>query len=166
MVSGRAKLCLLTTSPSAIISLYCFLNFSDLEIFQLYASGKGLKSIANELNHRGYTTKTGKYFSTSAIKDILCNPMYVGKILYNQHVDWSEKRRKGRNADPIVLDGQHEGIIDKGLWNQVQQLRTKKSSLAPRSFNGEYLLSGLIQCPQCVSAMVASRTKASFRFFL
>lgn len=38
------------------------------KIFELYAAGRGLKSIANELNHSGYKTKTGNTFSTTAIR--------------------------------------------------------------------------------------------------
>ncbi|MFC3801535.1 recombinase family protein [Cohnella sp. GCM10012308] len=50
------------------------------KIFELYAAGRGLKGIANELNHNGYRTKIGNTFSTTAIKEILPNPFYNGKV--------------------------------------------------------------------------------------
>ncbi len=36
--------------------------------------------MANALNHKGYVTKKGNPFSTSAIAYILSNPFYIGKI--------------------------------------------------------------------------------------
>lgn len=130
------------------------------KIYHLYSTGRGLKSIANELNHSGFFTKQGNAFSISAIKAILTNPMYVGRIRYNHHENWSEKRRRGRNPNPILVEGKHEAIIPEELWENVQELMNKKSSISPRTFNGEYLLTGLIRCPKCGAAMVASRTKS------
>lgn len=64
------------------------------------------------------------------------------------------------NYEPIIVDGKHEAIISDDLWNNVQQLRVKKAILPPRIFNDEYLLTGIIRCPQCGGGMVASRTKS------
>ncbi|MGE6577404.1 recombinase family protein [Paenibacillus xylanexedens] len=131
-----------------------------LRIFKLCSTGRGLKSIANELNHAGYKTKTGNTFSTSAIKEILNNPFYNGKIRYNRYVNWSDKRRRGKNTQPIIVEGQHEAIVTNDLWNKVQFLIQKRSITPSRIFDGEFLLTGLIRCPQCGAAMVASRTKS------
>ncbi len=128
------------------------------KIFELYASGKGLKSIANALNRDGYTTKTKGPFSTCSIRDLLDNPMFIGKIRYNQYENWSEKRRKGKNPNPILVDGLHPAIIDQNLWDKVRLLRQKKSSMPKKRFEGEYLLTGIIRCPECGAAMTASRT--------
>lgn len=130
------------------------------KIFELYASGRGLKSIANELNHSGYKTKKGNAFSTTAIKEILNNPFYNGKVRYNRYENWSNKRRRGKSAEPIIADGKHEAIIHDVLWEKVQFLLQKKSFTPSRIFDGEFLLSGLIRCPKCGAAMVASRTQS------
>ena len=129
-------------------------------IFEHYAAGRGLKSIANELNHSNYKTKTGNTFSTSAVKDILNNPFYNGKVRYNRYENWSNKRRRGKSAEPIIADGKHKAIIHDALWEKVQFLLQKKSFTPSRIFDGEFLLSGLIRCPKCGAAMVASRTKS------
>ncbi|MFI8712162.1 recombinase family protein [Brevibacillus brevis] len=89
-------------------------------IFEKYASGKGLKAIANELNHLGYKTKWGKAFSVVSVKDILNNPLYAGRIRFNKHENWSTKRRKGTNSSYIEEQGTHEPIISEELWNTVQ----------------------------------------------
>ncbi|SEL78526.1 recombinase family protein [Paenibacillus sp. OK003] len=127
-------------------------------IFEQYASGHGLKTIANELNHRGHRTQTGKPFSTTAIRDLLDNPMFLGKIRYNCYENWAERRRKGKNKEPILVEGHHPPIISQELWDKVQLLREKKATLPKKGFEGEYLLTGLIRCPECGAAMTASRT--------
>ena len=127
-------------------------------IFEQFASGRGYRSIANELNRDGHKTKEGNPFSICAVKDILDNPFYVGKVRYARYVNWSEKRRKGKNANPIVAVGQHPPIIAEDLWNKVQYLRRQKGEASPKRFHGDFLLTGLLRCPQCGSAMTASRT--------
>lgn len=127
-------------------------------IFELYASGKGLKAITNELNHKGYKTKKGNPFNVNGIKEILHNPTYIGKIRYNVRENWSEKRRRGINDDPILVEGEHDAIIPTELWEKVQELYGKKSGKPQRTFDGSYPLTGLLRCPVCGGGMVAGRT--------
>lgn len=127
-------------------------------IFEQYAAGHGLKAIANDLNRRGHKTRTGKAFSTCAIRDILDNPMFAGKIRYNRYENWAERRRNGKSTELILSEGHHPAIISEELWEKVQLLRQKKSVMPKKRFEGEYLLTGLIRCPECGAAMTASRT--------
>lgn len=129
------------------------------KIFELYASGKGLKAITNQLNHEGYKTKRGNMFGTGGIKDILMNPTYVGKIRYNVRENWNEKRRKGINKNPIIVDGEHEAIIPLDLWEKVQEMYKLKSGKPKKAFESNYILTGLMKCPVCGASMVAGRTK-------
>lgn len=127
------------------------------KIFELYASGRGLKSIANQLNHEGHKTKRGGAFSAVAIGDILRNPVYVGKIRYNRREDWNSKRRR-QTSELIIAEGQHEAIISDELWSRVQALYDSKSGRTPRTFDGSYPLTGLLRCPECGAGMVAARS--------
>lgn len=127
-------------------------------IFDQFASGRGLRSIANSLNSDGHRTKRGNPFSICAISDILDNPFYVGKIQYLKFQDWSKMRRKGKNGHPIVADGIHEPIINDDLWQKVKFLRRQKSVVSEKRFHGDLLLTGLIRCPACGAAMTGSRT--------
>lgn len=127
-------------------------------IFEEYASGRGLKSIANELNHHGHVTKQGNPFSICAIKDIIENPFYAGKIRYGRYLNWSERRRKGKNDSPTITDGNHPAIIPEELWEKVQFLRGSKSHVSTKRFYGDCLITGLLRCPQCGAAMTANPT--------
>jgi site-specific DNA recombinase len=125
------------------------------KIFTLYIKGYGYKAIANKLNCEGLKTKQGNFFSINTVKNILSNPLYVGKIRYNLFKDWSKKRRRGmqQNQDIILVDGLHKNIISKSKWEKVQkiksQYKSKKTLQSPH-----YMLSGKIMCPDCNKPMV------------
>jgi len=85
--------------------------------------GNGYKAIAIKLNHQGYKTKTGTHFNTSGVRYILMNPLYKGYIRSGLHVDWSAKRRKGKNDEYILVPGEHESIISEDDWNKAELLK-------------------------------------------
>ncbi|MEC2074005.1 recombinase family protein [Alkalihalophilus marmarensis] len=130
------------------------------EIFKLRADGKGYKFIANTLNNRGIKTKKGKSFSIPAIKLIVNNHIYIGKMVWKKHQEWSTKRRAGK-AEPIIVDGVHEAIIEQELWTKVQEINEfqKKSFTSNRNFNGNFFLTGLLKCPKCGAGTVMSKSK-------
>ena len=127
-------------------------------IFNEYASGKGYKAITNKLNKLGCKTKKGNNFSQGSIRDILMNPVYIGKVRYNVRQNWSEKRRRNINPEPIVADGIHEAIIDMDTWDKVQVMLQSKSGKPSRIYDGFYPLTGILKCPKCGAGMVISRT--------
>ncbi|MDU1937044.1 MULTISPECIES: recombinase family protein [Clostridium] len=127
-------------------------------IFNEYANGKGYKAITNQLNKLGYKTKKGNNFSVGSIRDILTNPVYIGKVRYNVRQNWSEKRRRNINANPIITDGIHKAIIDEKLWDKVQAILESKKGKPSRIYDGEYPLTGILRCPKCGAGMVIART--------
>ncbi len=127
-------------------------------IFNESVNGKGYKAVTTNLNKLGYKTKKGNNFSVGSIKDILTNPVYIGKIRYNLRQNWSENRRRHMNANPIVVDGIHEPIIDMDTWNKVQAIMQSKKGKPSRIYDGEYPLTGILKCPKCGAGMVIMRT--------
>ncbi|MCD8503109.1 MAG: recombinase family protein [Bacillaceae bacterium] len=129
-------------------------------IFKLYAEGKGLKAVTNYLNKAGYRTKRGKHFSINGIATILDNPLYIGKIRWLQVENWDKRRRKGKNPNYILTEGNHEAIISEELWNIVQN-RRKSRSFKQRQSHEPFLLSSIIRCPICNQGMVPSITTST-----
>ena len=127
-------------------------------IFNEYSKGKGYKAITNKMNKLGYKTKKGNDFSVGSIRDILTNPVYIGEIRYNVRQNWSEKRRRNINPNPIRVKGKHEAIIDRELWDTVQLILESKKGKPSRIYDGEYPLTGILRCPKCGAGMVISRT--------
>lgn len=128
------------------------------KISNLYAAGNGFKSIANKLNKEGYRTKKDNMFGVAAIREIIKNPLYIGKIRFNKQKDWREKRRAGTNSDPIIAEGQHEAIISRELWDKVHTLYEKKCKRTKKKHNYTFMLTGLLRCPECGSGMVMNRS--------
>ncbi|MFD2368891.1 recombinase family protein [Brevibacillus sp. GCM10020057] len=113
-------------------------------IFQLYACGKGLRAIVNQLNREGFTTKKGKPFSIAIVRDILLNPVYFGKVRYT-----------ALDGQSVVVDGQHEAIISTELWEHVQQQYASAPRSVKKIVKRSYPLTGILKCPLCGSGMIA-----------
>lgn len=117
-------------------------------IFKMYADGFGYKAITNELNKNGFTSKYNKHFSINTVRTILNNVVYLGKIRY-----FDPKLQQEQ-----IVDGQHEPIIDKQLWDKVQNRLCSKQRIVKieqRSFP----LTAILRCPDCQSSMIPFHTK-------
>lgn len=128
------------------------------KIFNLYNQGDGYKTIANRLNHEGHKTKHKREHSINGVKTILMNPLYAGYIRYNVRQEWSTKRRKNINPDPVLVKGIHDPIVDEQTWKRTQELLKGRSRTPNRVHSGSYLLTGIMKCPKCGAGMVLSRT--------
>lgn len=139
------------------------------EIFSLAEQGLGYKAIVSRLNAQGHKSKRGQLFNVNGVKTILDNPMYIGKIRFNQVENWNDKRRKGKNECHLLADGKHQPVIQVDQWERVQSTR-KKRSYKPAKSATPYILAGIIKCPVCGSGMVAGRSKGgngtSYRIYV
>ncbi|MGL4656064.1 MAG: recombinase family protein [Sarcina sp.] len=127
-------------------------------IFTEYSVGKGYKAIVNGLNKDGFKTKKGNAFAVTSVRDILKNPVYVGKIRYNFRENCSEGKRGKLSKNPIIVEGIHKAIISEELWHKVEILLEAKRGKPSRIYDGEYPLTGIMKCPKCGAGMVIMRT--------
>lgn len=96
------------------------------EIFRLYAfENFTINSIAKKLNNLNLKPRIADEWSISSVKDILSNPAYIGKIVWNRRCQ-KKKTQNGhliisrpRNYNYEIYDGLHESIIDTKTWNLV-----------------------------------------------
>ncbi|MDQ3986859.1 MAG: recombinase family protein [Actinomycetota bacterium] len=102
-------------------------------IFEMYASGSGLREIAKWLQASGFVGKRGrKRWTNGAVTRILDNPTYAGLRHYDGEYNTLS------NAEPV---------ISTELWKEVRQLRLAQTSPAKRrEGKGTTLLSGLMFC--------------------
>ena len=85
--------------------------------------------IANKLNGMKVPTRKGGDWTTSTIRGILSNPVYIGKIRWNSRptvknvVDGEivKTRPRAKEEDLILVDGLHEAIIDVDIYAAAQQ---------------------------------------------
>lgn len=134
-------------------------------VFDWYAHGMdgrdvGAAVIADRLNAMGLRTDMGNPFEASYIRHMLQNPAYIGKVQWNQKttIYRIEDGRRVSSRQPgdgaILTDGLHDPIIDRPLWDEVQQLFAAHAK-RPKNMMAEISnpLAGLIYCSQCGRAM-------------
>ena len=103
--------------------------------------------------------ENGKYiWDFSVIKDILQNPVYIGAIA-SQKKDYRFKIGtigEKKPEDWIVVEGQHEPLVDKKSFDIVQG--KLKSRQRPGASGEISLFAGLIKCGECGKALTVRMT--------
>lgn len=135
-------------------------------------TNEGLSAVANYLNNHGYTKKlrqngTIPSFSSNFVKDVLDNPVYMGKIAYGRRR--TEKKLGTRNEFHVVekdefpvYEGQHEAIISEEDWNLAQEKRKINAFKREKVHDLEHahVLSGILKCPCCGKSLYGNIAKA------
>lgn len=125
-------------------------------IFQMFVTGYDRNYIVRYLNNRGYLTKTGKRFDVDAVKYILENPFYIGKVRWNRR-ESSGNRTLKDESEWIIADSHHEPIIDQDTWDAAQKRtatihETYTANRHPVSHT-KHWLSGMVKCPYCEKSL-------------
>lgn len=121
----------------------------------------GTTKIAKRLDSLGIKPLKNDVWSCSTIKDILRNPVYIGKIRWN----WRPNKKsvtngkitmsRPHNDDVILIDGLHEPIIDVETFNLAQEYINANP---PRPIKDKFTvrnpLSGLVVCGMCGHSML------------
>jgi site-specific DNA recombinase len=132
----------------------------------------GIQGVAKYMNSHGYTKKlrqngTIPGFSTSFVKAVLDNPVYMGKIAYGRRK--TEKKMGTRNEMHVVeqsefpiYEGQHEAIISEEDWLLAQEKRKTNGFKREKihDLNHAHILSGLLKCPCCGKSLYGNIAKA------
>ena len=142
-------------------------------IFDRYINtDDGINGVANYLNNHGYTKKlrqngTIPGFSTSFVKKIIDNPIYMGKIAYGRRR--TEKKNGTRNETHVVeqseypiYEGIHEAIISEEEWKLALEKRAKNNYRREKVNDPDHahILSGILRCPCCGKGMYGNVAKA------
>ena len=100
-------------------------------IFDLFVNERlGSAQICNILNKEGKRTLNGQFWKPDRIREMLHNPIYIGKLRWNYrktkkfYEDGKIKESNPRNFgdDVIITDGKHPAIIDVEIFNTAQTL--------------------------------------------
>lgn len=104
------------------------------EIFKLYSfENSTICSVTKQLNDMNLKPRIADEWCISSIKDILSNPTYIGKIVWNRRKEKKSTRNgkiitsRPRNPDYLIYNGLHEPIIDIDTWNLVQEKRKQNT---------------------------------------
>lgn len=130
------------------------------EIFRLYAfENTSINSVAKQLNKLNLKPRIANEWSISSVKDILSNPAYIGKVVWNRRKQ-KKKTKNGhliisrpRNKDYLIYNGLHEPIIDNKTWELVQEKRKQNTPKVKHTNTIQNPLVGLVFCEKCGKTM-------------
>ena len=123
------------------------------EVFDLYLQLRSALEVMRELNRRGrctkrHRTKAGvlndaRPWDKPAVLRVLKNPLFAGYISLGDELH----------------EGEHEAVVDREIYHRVQALLDEhKKSGNRRGRNPDYLLTGLLRCGSCGSALTTAST--------
>ena len=131
-------------------------------IYNAYINGTGLRQIALYLQSQGVRTKRGNLPDNRFVEYILTNPVYNGKIRWSLNGRASSKRYNNVD-DVMIVQGNHEAIIDDETWNKAQELneeaKKKYGRYQRREQPVQFMLKGLLRCDCCGATLVYQSTK-------
>ena len=125
-------------------------------IFSDVLSGKGVETIAKELNAQNIPSKKGGRWTPTTIRGILSNEKYVGDVIF-QKTYTDERFVRHRNTgqqDMYMVTEHHPAIISRKDFEAVQCLtaqRSKEKGIGKgvSKYQKRYAFSGKIICGEC-----------------
>lgn len=136
------------------------------EIFHKYLNErKGVGVIARELREDGISSSRGECkWSSSTVLKLLKNEKYCGDLIQKKtytpdYLNHEKKYNKGKE-EFIVIRDHHEPIIDRAVWDAVQQelqRRRRRDGQFCGHGGNQYFLSGKIRCASCGSSFLLRR---------
>lgn len=150
-------------------------------IFKLRSQGMSPRAIGDQINAENIpipsdyrcqkkgivNTKYTRHLWTQVqIRQILDNPIYLGKLAMMRVTSVSYKNHKKVRKDPsewVVTEDTHEAIISQELWDKVREAE-KAVSHGKRDGKGvTQPLSGMLFCPDCGYKMKAAGRKRTLK---
>ncbi|MCC8169848.1 MAG: recombinase family protein, partial [Oscillospiraceae bacterium] len=146
------------------------------EVFTLFSQGYGKTAIARMLNDREIpnpteykrlhglrykqpTRKNSTLWKYFAISDMLVNEIYIGNMVQGKYgsISYKTKQNKPRpKSEWYIVEGTHEPIIDRELWDRVQTMIAEK---AKPCYMGEIgLFAKKVRCANCGYTMRSSKS--------
>ena len=97
-------------------------------IFERFAAGDSLGKIAASLARMKVKSPTGKdAWTRETISKILSNEKYVGDVIFGKtQVQNGVQVKTVDRASQTVMNGNHEAIISRELFDIVQQKKTRR----------------------------------------
>jgi len=138
-------------------------------IFHKYLEeGKGLPTIARELEHAGILTSYGKSrWDASAVLRLLKNEKYCGdlkqkKFITPNYLTHQTKRNKGEERFIFIKDN-HPAIIDRDVFDKAQEEIARRGAISSdgSKYTNRYAFSGKLRCGLCGANLINRSNKSS-----
>lgn len=128
-------------------------------VFDDFLNGQGFLQIAKKLNDLGYLTHRGNKFENRTIEYILNNPVYCGMARWTPT---GKIRRNYKCEDSLIVESNHEPIIDKKTFDLVQKKLEERKQITRKHYKGTnpqnlHWLNGLVRCKLCGCTFVRNQ---------
>lgn len=123
----------------------------------MFVAGHGYRAIAAWLNENGIRTRKGVLWTSSTVRQMLTNELYIGRLIWNRR--YYDKNGKMRWRDPsewVVCENAHPAILTQEQWDAINKRITRRMPKGGQK-QAKYRLSGLMRCGHCGDAMVSRR---------
>jgi hypothetical protein len=134
-------------------------------IFDMYGNkAMGRVSICHKLDEMGIKPPKGKQWSQTAVREMLRNVHYIGKVRWNwrpvvtvvEKGEFQKIRPQGNVEEYLVFEGKHDGIVSQELFDKVQE-RLGNNHRATSRVKLRNPLAGILYCRKCGKVMVLSQ---------
>ena len=126
-------------------------------MYEMYVGGYGCQAIASQINAMGARPHRSSSFSRSSVAQIIRNPVYIGKIVWDQktHI---KKNTKGNQKHVTIYnprdkwtitDGLHPPIVDSGTYEKAQEIMQRRYHPSRQDGTRKSPLAGLVRCANC-----------------
>lgn len=127
------------------------------EVFRLFLGGMGLSAIGRHMLDK-YGSNQYDWGKNTAIRRILSNPVYMGKVRLNGE----------------FFDGIHEALVSETDWYTAAAILEHNKEINKRSYrfqigtcgSGDNLLTGLLFCGDCGARMYARKVSPAKKKYI
>lgn len=109
--------------------------------------GLGIRRIAQRLNQEGYQTRRGRNWSMVSIRDLLRNPVYVGRY----------------DKLGVSVAHNHEAIVSEPDFEAVARQMAERRTATGVSHPSDFLLAGLVWCGEDQTRMIGVTRRQQWR---
>jgi DNA invertase Pin-like site-specific DNA recombinase len=110
-------------------------------MFERFHAGDSLRGVVSWLTEQGTRTRHGGPWNPSSVRDILLNPRYAGRAIYN--------------GQPNGHDGSWEPIVETWLYDDVASKLADPRRRCQVGTDRKYIGSGLYLCAVCDRPVVS-----------
>lgn len=107
---------------------------SIIKMFELYSTGNySLSELVKVMKKEGLRNERGNPVSRTRMHELLSDPFYYGKKVWMGEIS----------------DGKHQPLINKELFDAVQEKLSQKFGGKPKYSKHKYVFKGKIKCAEC-----------------
>lgn len=124
------------------------------DLYQRYVDGESIYRLVQWLNeHEVPTVEHGgkrgaPKWAEQSLRGVLDNVFPTGRFIYRGE----------------AVEGAHEPIVPRELW-EAYQARRRARARRPRAETAGYLLSGIVRCAACGTALTGSKATGGLRYY-